>query len=827
MSLASSSALSRSNVFSILKFIRFLREKMLPVDDFICSLKKGKWLRTSLHDQSPEGSVLFDEEWMAAAQISDIPFVDSDYYGNEIFTFKSELQLLGVVIGFNENYQLVTEYLKSSAYINPLTAKVFLLMLLCIHHTHSDKFFRLLKDKKCIKTDAGYGAPSECFLLNPEWGGLMQVFNGFPLIDQEFYGKGIESFKTELQHIGVVVEFEEACKRFTKVFQQHVTSYSISKDHVMSFLTCYRKLEGKFPIDLQKCVRESQWLRTRFTNFMRPKDCILFGPDWEAISKISLLPFIDDGENGYGSDIQEFKKELKRIGVVVDLKDGVKIVASHLWFPQNRSTIAPKSVQSLLECIRLLQRQWEGSMPESVLKKVSTDWVKTHLGYLPPDKTLLFDDQWGKFLQKEDGPFIDEEFYGFNISSYKQELQSIGVVVDVAAGSSLLAGCLGIHSEFTTIVRIYEYLGKFKWKPEGELSQKLWIPNGGDKGEWVNTEECLLCDENGLFGMQLHILDRYYKHSLLYFFCQAYQVRSSPSVNDYSNLWKAWQSSADRKLSSVNCRAFWEHVAGKWTLWDGETRKTLADSLVKLPTESGSNEILLANKDDVFIGDDLLLKDLFQASSERPIFVWHPRPSLASLPLTKLLDIYAGIGVRTISQSVVKKEAPVMEDGAELKQVDSILRKGLFKLILGFLAGSKVGMELEKRVEVAKRLLSLEVFETAEPISVSYSLALSSGEVITVEASRMVRWDREESKLFVQQVEKSVQKNAIVFATYFAEAVSEGLLWDMEDHICDLSELIKLGSLVGFDEEAVGFLMKKNNLHVSEEEEAFFSSIPA
>ncbi|GMQ09608.1 hypothetical protein CsSME_00052911 [Camellia sinensis var. sinensis] len=97
MSLEDSSTLTKGHVFSILKFINFLGGH-LSFEDFICNIREGRWLKTSIGDRSPIGSVLFDEEWKATSQINDIPFFDQDYYGEEILSFKQELQMLGVVI---------------------------------------------------------------------------------------------------------------------------------------------------------------------------------------------------------------------------------------------------------------------------------------------------------------------------------------------------------------------------------------------------------------------------------------------------------------------------------------------------------------------------------------------------------------------------------------------------------------------------------------------------------------------------------------------------------------------------------------------------------
>ena len=56
--------------------------------------------------------------------------------------------------------------------------------------------------------------------------------------------------------------------------------------------------------------------------------------------------------------------------------------------------------------------------------------------------------------QWTDGPFIDEDFYGSNITSYKVELKEIGVILDDKEGCSLIASHLDVHVQFSTIVRI-------------------------------------------------------------------------------------------------------------------------------------------------------------------------------------------------------------------------------------------------------------------------------------------------------------------------------------------------------------------------------------
>ncbi|KAI5647841.1 hypothetical protein M9H77_33850 [Catharanthus roseus] len=827
MSLAESSILTRGNVLSILQFIKFLRERLLPTDDFVESINCKRWLRTCQGDKRPEDSVFFSEEWRAASHISNIPFLDKDYYGEEILSYKKELQLLGVVFDFNNSYQLLVDNLKSPDSLTSFNAEAVLLVLECMRHLDSPrKLVSAIQDKKFLKTNAGLKSPAECFLFDPQWGCLLQVFNSFPLIDENFYGqKGLLSFKSELKQLGVIVDFEKAMKSFASVFRKQASLSSINKNNVLLFLSCYGKLKKSlvFPDELKSCINEVQWLRTRLGVYKSPKECILFDPDWESISSIALLPFIDDSDNHYSKEIHNFKEDLKSMGVVVSFSSGVKFVPPSLRLPEDSRSLDPVAAYALLECTRLLQEKPDNKLLMTFVEKVQKKWIKTHAGHKSPKECLLFGSDWSLVLWKEDGPFIDEGFYGHKIRSYEKELRALGVVVDVHGGCQLVASHLDLCPDMDAIIRIYKYLDKYDWEPTGEDTKRIWIPNGNQEGEWVSSEECVLHDKNGLFGFQLKVLEKHYQKDVLGFFSKTLGVKSNPSLDDFCKLWKSWEDS-DHRLSCTECVAFWRFVLKHW---NAKTEKVLGEKLLKIPGYSSSDGIVLLDKQDVLIADDLYLKDHFEQSYSRPLFVWYPQKHLQDLPRAKLLDIYAKIGVKTLSESVQTEKVSALDDAhlAQVNPKDIFITRGLFKLILGFLNDPSLEMELEKKHESLKCLLSSAVLETLESMTVKYSLTLSSGEVLDVKASRVIRWERQKSKIFSHKFDKSGgHKDILEYATNFAEVVSGGLLWGKEDHIHQLAELIKLGFVMEFDEAAIDFLMKTKNLEIFLEDEEFLSS---
>ncbi|XP_031105049.1 uncharacterized protein LOC116009965 [Ipomoea triloba] len=831
MSLAASSTLSKNDVFSILNFIRYLRDKYFSPDEFINSIKDRSWLQTTQGKRSPGQAVFCDNEWAAASQISDIPFVDQSYYGQEgILAYKEELKLLGVDFGFNQNFQLVVSNLKASEKLSSLSAEATLMALDCIRHLNlqsSDRLCRALKENRCLKTvNKGYKLPAECFLPDPTWGCLLQVFDSFPLIDEMFYGSRIFCYKNELHKLGVILGFNEVTEKFAHVFRQRSP---LSKSNALPFLACYRKLKAT-SFNLQsdhnvgKCIKEVRWLRTRLGVTCTPKECILFSEDWESISSVSLLPFLDDAY--YGQDIKDYEAELNKMGVATTFKKGTKFVpASIIRLPQNPSCISPSVAFSLLQCIQDLQKDHEDNLISDLVKKLNQKWIKTQGGYRSPQECLLYSSDWNGMLMQEDGPFIDEKFYGPNILLYKKELEALGVVVEVKNGCSLVAGYLGVHSNRTTINRIYTYLYKHDWPPRDDnVSAEVWIPNGENSGKWVSPQDCVLHDKTNLFGSQLFDLGKYYSNELLTFLGKL-GVNSSPCLEDYFQLWKAWEC-AERRLMASECCAFWEFVVKHW---NSRTKKYVEENLSKLPVCSGPNGILLLDKHEVFIGNDLYLKEVFEKSCVQQLFVWYPQPSLPSLPRTKLLDIYSEIGVPTLSESAQSRELSSI-DCAGLERANPemmFVGKNLFRLILGFLAQPCVEMEAEKRHEALRRLVNTSFLELKRPMTVEYKVSFSSGKILSAKGSRMMRWERESSKFFVTKLEKSDgYKGVLEYATYYSEEVSKGILWEKEDEeVWELAELIKLGYILKFDQEAIRFLMKTKNLEIFMEDEQFLSSL--
>lgn len=830
MSLSDQQNLTKSKVFAMLNFIRFLREKYLSVEEIVNSIKEGKWVKTSCGDKSPAETVLFDDSWKSASAISQIPFIDKEYYGADILKYKEELKLLGIIVGFKGNYRIVLNHLKPSASLNNLKPDDLIFALKCICSCSSENLVTAMGNANCIKTNVGFKHPRECFLYDKKWGCILQILDGFPYIGDSFYGSKIFEYRETLKKIGVVVEFDDATKALSKKFKALALTHSITKDNSLSLISCYRKLmdaECSIPSELRTCIREAKWLRTRLGDCRSPKDCILYDGDWQAISRVTLLPFLDDRESWYGKRIHEYKNELSSMGVVIDFKAGSHFVLSSICFPQDPRDITPESVISLLQCVRNFQ-EGRDPLPKTFLEEVhKTKGLKTTFGYMSPEECMLYDSEQKSSLQRCDAPFIDEDYYGISILSYKSELSAIGVITDLSSADaiSLLARHIKSLTEFAKIEHVYDFLRQTDWNPEAGAVRSIWIPTSSNDGLWVAPEECVLHDDKKLFSSRLHVLDqKNYKAELLSFFAKAFNVRFSPSTDDYCKLWKEWENSR-HLISHDECCAFWVHVIRHWS---EKSKKHISESVSKIPAVSNDlGDILLLKKQDIFLPNDLLLKDLFEKSSPHSFFVWCP-VNQPSIPRAMLFDIYSKIGVRNISDSVEVSDSSAVDYGSlkQAKLKDVFIVKGLVMIILGYLSDPSLDMQVKRRHEAVKMLLKVKVFETPKNMRKTYSLKMTSGDAITVSSSQMVRWARHNSEFFAQKLDRSGGYKIILeYATKFSKVVAEGMLWEKEDKIDTLSELIKFGFLMDFDEDAVTYFMKTKNLQIFPEDEEFLSSV--
>ncbi|KAF8659742.1 hypothetical protein HU200_058203 [Digitaria exilis] len=513
--------------------------------------------------RSPANSILFTSDWQDASVISILPFIDTVFCGIDIADFRSELQLFGSV-DFKQSYQLVVDNFRFSK--DTITPSATILILKCIRYAEeSQNFVERLKDLRWLKTDVGFRAPHEVFLVDDDWKCLLNVVDKVPLLDLEFYGDEIKLYKEELSKTGLIACLKEASKIIAHHAKKLVQTSSFTKERALALLGCYRDLStkhGRLPVHLANFMHREKWLHTSL-GFRAPKEAIFFSSAWEPVASISSLPFIDDSnmQYGLGEEIHGYRNELIALGSKVGLEQGASFVIYGLNITHDGSAVTPEALISLLKCIRRW-RENGTALPQSFMSAINMKWFNTTVGYRHPTGCILFDSVCSSHVERDDGPFIDEVSYGHEIVSYESELQAIGVIVNARAGCALTAQHLQSLSNVDKISMIDSYLKAFRWKPRYTSDDWIWIPQEADKGQWVKPYSCVLYDRDSLFGSQLHVLVKWYSSKLLRYFNTVFGVKliqlsviiASSGLNDI------YSSISVQKISKATAREESEHL---------------------------------------------------------------------------------------------------------------------------------------------------------------------------------------------------------------------------------------------------------------------------
>ncbi|KAK9939066.1 hypothetical protein M0R45_015775 [Rubus argutus] len=831
-----SPGMSKECTFSLMTFITLCRAKGMVDQCWLDLLKEKKWLKIHKGYNAPKGSILLPSELEAETclKITNLPFVDTAFYGGKLGTFLSELRLLGVTYDMEEVQKLIAQNVTLPANWSTMTSSCGLLILKCIRWLGSEAagFINKINRQPWTKTTFGFKSPEETVLSDPRWGSLVSVLQ-VPVMDEVYYGNEIRDFTKELKDLGVGVDTSRASKTVAAQFSSLLSSSRLAPANVMSLLACIRELSQTMSLKCAelKWLLSEKWMKTRH-GYKNPRESILSGSKWRSISSFVELPLIDC--NHYGLGIYKFRAELEMLGVIVDYQGGAPLVAKGLHSPIEGSALetadAVDGIISLLKYIKcLMSSSPYEPLPEEFLENIAkSSCFKTRTGYKIPGECVLFNPAWDLILKRSDVPTIDENFYTTDISVYKNQLRSIGVKVDPMDVCSLLAALLYSQTETSLITRIYAFLKEFDWSPQvlDKHNSQVWLPNPKGTGLWVNSQDCVLYDKGNLFGTSSVFLDKFYEKELLPIFASAFGVAESPSTNNYLELWNSWTLRDNSQVTVEECSSFWKYVVDNW---NSELEDLLQKNLNKLPaTISMAEEIYLINKEEVFIADDLQLKEIFLSFDKAPLFVWCPN----STCMIGLCKIYEALGVRKISESVECNVGQILslEHWEKVEPRDGLIGRGLIKIILGFLACPLVNMPLEMRYEAAESILNLSVYKSEKPIQVSYRLPIQvdNGQMPSVSAAaeveklKLVQWEKGSKRLLIHKPAFEEGKANLEFVSSFADELAQGLLAQEAN---TLSKIIQMAFMFDFNEKEVDFLLMKENLQLLVEDEQFLAAV--
>ncbi|KAJ8629755.1 hypothetical protein MRB53_023078 [Persea americana] len=189
MSLTQCRRSTKEAAIPLMKLIRYSIERNILSDENLKILKEKLSLNTRLGYRAASDSILWDSKWDRFSKIADLPFIDDSYYGSVIYSFKDELAMMGVVVGFTKWSNVFTARMKLPKNPNVEASRYALSLLEQIRLLNSEKnesfaadFIKAVRNQRWLKTNIGFMPPKECFLSDPEWACLLHVLE-VPLID--------------------------------------------------------------------------------------------------------------------------------------------------------------------------------------------------------------------------------------------------------------------------------------------------------------------------------------------------------------------------------------------------------------------------------------------------------------------------------------------------------------------------------------------------------------------------------------------------------------------------------------------------------------------
>ncbi|KAJ8453361.1 hypothetical protein Cgig2_008245 [Carnegiea gigantea] len=824
--------LSRKTAVSLLLFIGFLKERKMLDEKWLNTISLGRWMLTYKGYVAAPRDTVFpqsDSEAEALLKVTSLHVIDDKFYGGKLHSFLDELKLLGIK-SESEVYALAVRNLAFPDNPASLTPSCGLFLLNCLRNEESPvtSFVEKVESTPWLKTNLGFKCPSEAILYGADWGCLLRITK-VPVIDEDFYGNEIRSYIDQLKAVGVGVEMENVLKIVVKELKSHLSS-RVTPEHLIALLNCMSEMRGRGSSlldDICKCLQDEEILKTRH-GYRKPREAILFNSKWASISLFVDLPLVDDSY--YGIKIYGFREEMKLLGALSSLEEGAIFVSRGLSGPIESALLTAESTLSLLVCLKILMANGDdhpclGAFIENMSR---SELLMTSSGYRLPQNSLLFQSAWAQMLELTDAPFISDTFYGTDMSAFLSQLKVIGVKVDLMEVCNVLSASLPLLAETSRIRRIYQFLKEVQWKPNssGTVDLQIWIPvkEESEEGQWVNSSHCVLHLKEHYFAPVLYPLDAYYEKELLPFFSASYGVEEFPSMHHYLQIWSLWETMEAKELSDAECSFFWGYMLKNW---NSETENVLTKAIAKVPATSPDKGILLASRESVFVPDNLWLKKMFMNLGDFPLFVWFPKTSAIScVPAVKFCEVYYALGVRKLSDCV-RCSVSIMQPSGQQDKVDlkgKLIVKGLIEIVLGFLA-CKIHMPVKERHEAAKSLVSLSVFDKDENIQVSYQLYLTADRYIKAEAVKFVHWDKKSQRLFVDWSFSENPRASAEFVNFFAVEIAEGLLpHERPAVVNDLRNLIQTGFLLEFQEDAVQFLLTRENIEVPLEDDEFLSA---
>ncbi|KAH7847933.1 hypothetical protein Vadar_031793 [Vaccinium darrowii] len=453
-----SNQLTSDQALLLLKWIQNLRAKEdtaikyeIPVS-FIESIRRGKWMKTYAGFRPPSCCYLYDgTEKSTLLDIGEgfevLSVIDEEYYNYRIKSFEEELMFVGVQIRSENIYLLIVNHLKPLI-TSAMSARFGISLLNFIRYSNDNnkldvEFLKSLQDGKWLKSDQGFVNPLGAVYLTSDIGEAIQDITDLRIVDKPYYRGKLRGFVNELKLLGVVVNLEGVYELIPGHFKFPKDLSKLNKGAVFVMLECIRQL-GPESDGLKENIECQPWMKTTF-GFKCPQESLLPNHNWGQLVKFLPLSIIDEGY--YGSRIKLYKAELEAIGVAVNLDQVCDMLIHKVKCLLSVNGLTSDIVISLLNCMRCMTENMAQQLSRLLSCLSREKWLKTRDGYRFAPDLILFSSEWGTVSQFVDLPLLDNAFYGSSISSFKDELKMLGVMVDFNEGARFVARGLKLPVE--------------------------------------------------------------------------------------------------------------------------------------------------------------------------------------------------------------------------------------------------------------------------------------------------------------------------------------------------------------------------------------------
>ncbi|OMO50900.1 hypothetical protein CCACVL1_30168 [Corchorus capsularis] len=628
-----------------------------------------------------------------------------------------------------------------------------------------------------------------------------------------------------------------------------------------SYLTCeeayllldwirFLRISGlSIPQNFIQSIRIRRWMKT-YSGLSCPSQCFLLDTTAKIVfetMKIVLHDCFILEQEFYSDRLFSYVDELKYLGVRFGFDDLQRLLANR--FKSLTSSILSKEyTYSLLMFIsisrekKMLDEDWLNPIKEG-------RWLQTSQGSRAPKESLFLQSETEveAVLKITNLPVVDESFYGSKLSTFSFELTILGVMLTIERAYDLIAQNLKFPADVTSmtgncgllILRCIRYMGSSASEFIDNVTEQPWLKiNSG----FECPRKCILYDGKwySLFNIvDMPIIDEgFYGSEIRSFMAEMKVIGVAVDFESAFQMIMAQFKllSASHSLTPANIISLLicvREMIQKRPSQLFEFHSSLLGEMwlkTRLGYRAPKESILFSSKwVDFAEGAGFVARGLKQPIDSSLI----TRDSAISLLecikclMSECNDQNAFVGfLDYLKGSKWLKTTFGYRIPEQCILFDPTWEVGLLKMILAFLAGPMMFMPAKRRFKAAKSLLELSVFETDKAIQVNYQLLLSRrSKTLEARRTKMVFWDRSSHRLFLDRSGFEDRKTNIEFASSFAQEVADGVLSQgPADAIYNLSKLLQIGFMFEFKEDAVKFLLIKENLELFVEDTEFLNA---